>query len=380
MHDVKVGIDGRALLSEHTGIAVYTAQIARGLASRPGVDVRVFAPRRIDSAAGLPASVLTPSNGHRLGTVWLQSRLPKELSEEGCDVLLSAVTIAPARLDLPYVPVVHDLTPLAHPEWHRRKTVVAFLPWIERTLERSARVIAVSRATADDLARRFPDVASRTVVIEHGVDPRFSPEPAEPGEAEAVRRRFVGGRRYVLHLGTLEPRKNVATLVAACERLWSDDPRRPDLLLAGSAGWKSDDLLARIARSPFAAKIHRAGYVDADSIPALLRSADVFCYPSREEGFGLPVLEAMASGTAAVISDAAALREVAQDAALSAPAEDPVALADALARLLDDGELRRERVALGLRRAAAFGWPSAAERTERVLREAVESGSGRTRR
>jgi glycosyltransferase involved in cell wall biosynthesis len=94
----------------------------------------------------------------------------------------------------------------------------------------------------------------------------------------------------------------------------------------------------------------------------------------------LPVLEAMASGTAAVISDAAALREVAQDAALSAPAEDPAALADALARLLDDGELRRERVALGLRRAAAFGWPSAAERTERVLREAVESGSGRSRR
>ncbi len=380
MHDVKVGIDGRALLSEHTGIAVYTASIARGLAALPNVDVRVFAPRRIDSAAGLPASILSRSHGHRFGTLWVQSRLPRDLAAERCDVLLSAVTIAPARLDLPYVPVVHDLTPLTHPEWHRRKTVAAFLPWIERTLERSARVIAVSRATADDLARRFPDVASRTVVIEHGVDPRFSPEPAEPGEAEAVRARFTRGRRYILHLGTLEPRKNAATLVAACERLWSEDARRPDLLLAGSAGWKSGALLSRIARSPFSGRIHRAGYVDADSVPAILRSADVFCYPSLEEGFGLPVLEAMASGTAAVISDAAALREVAQDAALAVAPQDAAGLAETLARLLDDGDLRQVHVARGLRRAAAFGWPAAAERTERTLREAAESGHGRSGR
>jgi alpha-1,3-rhamnosyl/mannosyltransferase len=290
------------------------------------------------------------------------------------------VTIAPARLDLPYVPVVHDLTPLTHPEWHRRKTIVAFLPWIERTLERASRVIAVSHATADVLARRFPDVRGRTVVIGHGVDPRFSPEPAQPGESEAMRARFTRGRPYVLHLGTLEPRKNVATLVAACERLWSDDPRRPDLLLAGGAGWKSDALLASIARSPFSGRIHRAGYVAADSIPALLRSAEVFCYPSHEEGFGLPVLEAMAAGTAAVISDAAALREVAQDAALAVAPEDAAGLAEALRRLLEDPVLRREQIARGLRRAAAFRWPAAAERTGRILREAAESGSGRSRR
>ena len=379
MHDVRVGIDGRALLSEHTGIAVYTARIARGLFALPDVDVKVFAPRPIDSAAGLPASALARSNGHRFGTVWVQGRLPRDLAAEGCDVLLSAVTIAPARLDLPYVPVVHDLTPLTHPEWHRRKTVAAFVPWIERTLERSARVIAVSRATAEELARRFPEVASRTVVIEHGVDPRFSPAPGAPGEAEEMRGRFARGRRYILHLGTLEPRKNVATLVAACERLWRDDPRRPDLVLAGSAGWKSDGLLARIARSPFSGRIHRAGYVPADSVPALLRSAEAFCYPSHEEGFGLPVLEAMASGTPSVISDAAALREVAQDAALAVSPEDAPALAGALARLLEDPDLRREQIARGLRRAASFGWPAAAERTERVLREAAGSGSGRSR-
>jgi glycosyltransferase involved in cell wall biosynthesis len=320
------------------------------------------------------------TNGRRFGTVWVQTRLTRELAAEECDVLLSAVTIAPARISLPYVPVVHDLTPLTHPEWHRRKTVAAFLPWIERTLERSARVIAVSQATAAELGRRFPDVRARTAVIEHGVDPRFSPRPALPEEARATRAAHAKGRPFILYLGTLEPRKNVATLVAACERLWTDDPGRPDLLLAGSRGWKSDRLLARIARSPFADRIHVAGYVPADSVPALLRSASAFCYPSFEEGFGLPVLEAMASGTPAVISDAAALREVAQDAAVAIPANDPAGFAGALARMLDDEDFRRSRVELGIARAAAFRWPAAAERTGSVLREAAESARASSRR
>ncbi|HET9793248.1 MAG TPA: glycosyltransferase family 1 protein [Thermoanaerobaculia bacterium] len=378
---MKVGIDARALLSEHTGIAVYTAQIARGLSALPGVDVTLFAPREISLSAGsLPSSFRPGSNRRRFGTVWLQTRLSRDLAAEGCDVLLSAVTIAPARIDLPYVPVVHDLTPLTHPEWHRRKTIVAFLPWIEKTLERSARVIAVSQATAAELARRFPDVAARIAVIEHGVDSRFSPVAAEPGEADSVRAARTAGRPFILHLGTFEPRKNLGTLVAACERLWSEDPRRPDLLLAGSGGWKSEALLARIARSPFAERIHRAGYVPAEDVPALLRSAEAFCYPSREEGFGLPVLEAMASGTPAVISNAAALLEVARDAALAVAPDDVAGFAGALARFLDDRDLRRTQIERGLARAAGFRWPAAAERTARVLRDAAESAGGRGER
>ena len=371
---VKVGIDARALLSERTGIGVYTEEIARGLSAISGIEVILFAPKEIPPAA-VPPGVRTRTDRHPFGTVWVQTLLPRRAAEERVDVLLSAVTIAPARLSIPSVPVVHDLTPLTHPEWHRRKTVVAFLPWIEKTLERAARVIAVSPATAAELAARFPDVRDRIAVIPHGVDPRFSADAAAEGEAEAVRRQYTGGRPYVLCFATLEPRKNLGALVAALERLWRQDENRPDLLLAGGAGWKSETLAAAIDASAYRGRIHRPGYVPADAVPALFRAAEAFCYPSHAEGFGLPVLEAMACGTPAVISTAPALLELAGDAALSAPAEDVGRLAEALASMLDDPATRRRCSERGLARAAAFRWSDAARMTADVLRASCAARS-----
>jgi glycosyltransferase involved in cell wall biosynthesis len=264
---------------------------------------------------------------------------------------------------------VHDLTPLSHPEWHRRKVVAAFLPWIERTLDRAAHVIAVSEATARDLRERFPEVSGRVTVVPHGVQSRFHPDDAE-GKAEATRREFARSRRYMLYLGTLEPRKNLLRLLSACERLWREKRSRPDLLLAGGAGWRSAALLERIARSPFRDKIHRVGYVDPEDAPLLYRAAEVFCYPSHEEGFGLPVLEAMACGTPAVISTTPALEETAGGAALSAPADDDASLAEAIARVLEEPGCRERLIASGLARARSFRWKESARKTAEVLRVA----------
>lgn len=367
---MKVGIDARALLTEKTGIGVYTEQIVRHLARDAELELHLFTPRELKPPSGLPANVRFHSDRHRFGTVWVQTHLPGRLLREECDVFLAPVTIAPSRVGIPSVPVVHDLTPLVHPEWHRRKVVVAFLPWIEKTLDRAARIIAVSQATARDLARRFPETASRIAVVENGVDSRFA--PGGSGEAdEELRRKYAKGNRFILHLGTLEPRKNIQTLVAACERLWRDKRSRPDLLLAGGAGWKSAPLLARIARSPFRDKIHRIGYVPADLAPSLYRAAEVFCYPSYSEGFGLPVAEAMACGTAAVISKDEALLETAGGAASSASADDPLALAEALARVLEEPGAREEHVRRGLLRASTLRWSSSAEKTAGVLRSAL---------
>lgn len=363
---MNVAVDARALLSERTGIGVYTEQIARGLAALPDVDVTLFAPRPLPAPV---AGVASRADCNTYGTLWLQTRLARRLAEARADVLLAAVTIVPARLDIPAVPVVHDLTPISHPEWHRRKTNAAFLPWIERTLARAPRVIAVSRTTAREIAERFPDVGGRVTVIPHGVDPRYGPSGL-PGERERVRQRYAGGRPYVLSLATLEPRKNLAGLIAACERLWREGARYPDLLLAGGPGWKSESLHTRIGRSPFRDRIHLAGYVPEDDAPALFRSAEAFGYPSFAEGFGLPVLEAMASGVPAVVSTAPALVELAGGAAAAAPADDPDAIAAALASVLDDGPVRRSAIDGGLARAARFRWDAAAEATAEVLRDA----------
>lgn len=374
MPRMNVGIDARALLAERTGIGVYTEEITRGLAREPGFEVTLFSPRPIAARDAFPSNVREHAVGRRYGTVWVQTNLAAAVDRAACDVLLSAVTIAPTRLAIPSVPVVHDLTPLTHPEWHRRKTVVAFVPWIEKTLERAARVIAVSQTTADELARLYPEVRAKISVVPNGVDARFSPS-AGAGERESVRRERTGGRPYILYLGTLEPRKNLTTLVAACEKLWRERPALPDLLLAGSSGWKSESLLDAIARSPFRGRIHVSGYVPREAAPALLRSAEAFCYPSLAEGFGLPVLEAMASGTPAVISDAPALREVAGDAAISVPARDASALAQALQVLLESESARTSFVERGLRRASRYPWSTAAEKTAAVLRAACSGGT-----
>lgn len=365
-----VGIDARALLTERTGIGVYTENIACRLAQRPGWEVILFAPRTITGRDRFPANIRFCEDNGGWGTAWVQTTLSSRLKREGCDVLLGAVSIIPSRGNVPAVAVIHDLTPLTHPEWHRQKTIAGFAPWIERTVARAARIIAVSRATARDVVAHFPEAESKTHVVENGVDPIFY-SSADASESDRTRSRWTQGRRFLLYLGTLEPRKNLERLVAASEILWTKWPEAPDLLLAGGRGWKSKPLLARIANSPFRGRIHLAGYVSQEEAPSLYRAAEIFCYPSLAEGFGLPVLEAMACGAPVVISDAEALLEVTGGAALSAPAGNEEALATAIERLLADGNLREEIVRRGKERAEQFSWEPAAEKTAEILTAAA---------
>lgn len=370
---MRIAIDARALLGQSTGIGTYTRGIAAALAAMPAQDVALFSPRPLpDAYRGGPWTVRADS--HPFGIVWLQTTLPRRLRDWNADVLLAALTIAPARGTVPYVSVVHDLTAWTNPEWHARRTVVGFVPMWEKTLERAAALVCVSRATARELVRRYPEAGPRIRVVPHGLDPAFSPA-SDPRTAERTRRRYAAGSRFVLYLGTLEPRKNVEQLVAACERLWARRRSRPDLVLAGGIGWKTSALARRIARSHFRDKIHQIGYAPRDVARELYRAAEVFVYPSFVEGFGLPVLEAMASGVPVVASTAEALREVGGEAALYAPAEDVGALAAAVERALEDEPTRDRLRAAGLARAATFSWERAGRETLEALEGALTGGA-----
>ena len=370
---MRVAIDGRALLSDSTGIGTYTKGIADGLASRPGFEVRLFAPRALPDSVE-PAGWTVQSDSHPSGMVWAQTTLSRRVRGWGGDVLLSALTIGPSFGWLPFVSVVHDLTAWTHPEWHSRRTVVGFLPLWERTAERASRLICVSHATARELSDLYPETRTRIRVIANGVDARFTPRP-EGREQEHTRSRYSGGRRFILYLGTLEPRKNVETLVAACERIWSRRRSRPDLVLAGGAGWKTASLHRRIARSPFRDKIHLPGYAPREATRQLYQAAEVFVYPSHAEGFGLPVAEAMACGVPVVASTAQALLEVGGDAVLYADPRDPADLARQIERALEDEAVRSSLKTAGPVRAAAFSWAAACASTARVLEEAAADGS-----
>ncbi len=369
---MRIAIDARALLPQATGIGTYTRGIAAALAARNGATLALFSPRPLPEGREQgPWTVFTDS--HPFGMLWAQTTLPSRARRWGADVLLSALTIGPfAARDLPFVSVVHDLTPWTHPEWHARRTLIGFLPLWERTLERAARLLCVSETTARELVERYPEAAPRVRVARNGVDPDLSPGPWPPGaEAEKTRRQHANGERYLLSLSTLEPRKNVESLVLACERLWSRRRSRPDLVLAGGVGWKSGPLLRRIGRSPFRDKIHVVGYTPPRAARELYRAAEAFVYPSLSEGFGLPVLEAMACGVPVVASTAAALTEVGGDAALYAPARDVAELSRQIERALEDEPLRARLRSAGPLRAGEFTWAAAAEATASALEEAV---------
>jgi glycosyltransferase involved in cell wall biosynthesis len=369
---MRIAVDARALLGQSTGIGTYTRGIARALSARDSLEVGLFSPRPIPDPPASNGSLSIHADAQRFGTVWLQTTFPGRAAAWGANALLAALTIGPARGDIPFVSVVHDLTAVTHPEWHSARTLVGFLPLWQRTVERAAGFLCVSETTARELCAAYPEIRTRVSVAQNGVEEAFSPL-ADPAAAERTRRRFAGGRRFILSLGTLEPRKNLETLVAACERLWSRRRARPDLVMAGGHGWKASALHRRIARSPFRDKIHLPGYASRSLAADLYRAADAFVYPSLAEGFGLPVAEALACGTPVVASDIEASREVAGDAALYAPPRDVAAFDRAIEQALEDEPTRERLRAAGPARARLFSWERAAERTAEALARAGEN-------
>jgi len=373
---MRIAIDARALLPETTGIGTYTRFMAEALAGCGDVSVGMFSPRRLPDGRGQgPWTVHEDS--HPFGMLWAQTTLSSRARGWGADAILSALTIGPTiAADPPFVSVVHDLTAWTHPRWHAPRTVVGFVPLWERTVERASRFVCVSETTAKDLVEQFPETRGRIRVAPNGIDPVFSPAaPTARADLERTRRQHANGEPFILYLGTLEPRKNVETLVLACERLWSKRRSRPDLVLAGGVGWKSAGLLRRIARSAYRDKIHVVGYASREMALDLYRAAEVFAYPSLAEGFGLPPLEAMACGAPVVVSTADALVEVCGDAALYAPPRDTAELARQIETVLEDPAIRQRLRAAGPVRAARFTWDRAARVTLAALKEAAGEGA-----
>jgi glycosyltransferase involved in cell wall biosynthesis len=318
-------------------------------------------------AAGIPVEV-QPA---KLGVWWQQVELPRRLARGDVDLFFSPLQTLPLRCPVPAVVTVHDLTVLLRPEDHTFKVVWSQLPFLGRSLARARRVIAVSHATAGDLLRQFPECRGKVRVVHEGVAPEF--RPADDETVARIRRGLGAPRGYLLFVGTLEPRKNVAALLTAWESLAAGDPEFPPLLLAGGAGWHSRRLARRIeALRPLG--LRHLGRLEEDRLVELFQGATAFAYPSLHEGFGLPLLEAMACGVPCVTSDVSSLPEVAGGATLTVDPRDTAALAAALGRLVADRGLAAELAARGRQRAAAFTWPRAAAETEETLREALAAG------
>jgi len=375
---IRVSIDVSAVPAEPVGAGRYTIDLVAALARRPDVALELWSRRRDDqrwsamSRLGpTPVGVRSVAPRRRpLRLAWEQLRLPSLLAKGDSEVHHGPHYTMPERARLPMVVTVHDLTFLDHPEWHERSKVPVFRRAIRRAADRADALVCVSERTAELLQERVRP-HGRVFVVPHGVDhERFRPEESVSGSDERVLARLGVTSPYVLFVGTIEPRKAVPELVGAYSRLVCGGASRHgrfgelSLVLAGGAGWGADDLPGVIASSGVEAKVARLGYVDDEAVPALLRRAAVVAYPAREEGFGLPALEALACGAPLVTTEGTAMAEMAGDAALLVPPGDIDALAEALADALEatpraatQAEARRT---LGLQAAARHTWERSA--------------------
>ncbi len=312
--------------------------------------------------AGVEVHALAPdSRPARLA--WEQTAGPRVARRLRPDVWHAPHYTMPLRSGTPTVVAMHDLTFFDHPEWHERSKVLYFRKMIAAAARRADLIVTGSHDAAAGLQSRFRP-PGEIVVIHHGVDhARFAPATDGPSSAaadwDALRRHGIRAP-YIAFASTIEPRKDVPTLVRAFARVAATHPDL-QLVLAGGDGWGVADARAAITASGVATRILRPGYVDDPTLAALFRRAEAIAYPSLVEGFGMPALEALASGTPLVTTSGSSLEEVVGDAGLLVPPADADALARALSTVLDEPDVANRLRAAGPNRAARFTWERSIE-------------------
>lgn len=300
--------------------------------------------------------------------LWEQTALP--LAARGLDLLHGLAFVAPLLAPCPTVVTVYDLSFLRMPERFRRGNRWYLQMFTRWSCHRARRIIAISQNTRRDLVALFGLPAERIDVVTPGVGPQFRPLP--PDQVAAFRRAKGLPDHFVLYLGTLEPRKNLSTLLEAFARLRAQPNRHLKLVLAGGKGWMFAEMFARVRALGLENAVIFPGYVPDEELPLWYNAATVFVYPSLYEGFGMPPLEALACGTPAIVSNASALPEVVGEAGVLVRPDDVGEWAQALQRVLDDAALRAELGARGRAHAARFSWERAAAETVAVYRRILE--------
>lgn len=375
---MRIGVDVRCLMDgTRTGVEEYTLHVLRAVMAAAPADTFVLLansrrPPHLPAFEGANVETRTfsyPNTLFNLSLKMLQAPALDRLAR-GMDVFfVPAFRLAPLTSRCPLVLTVHDLSFVRYPWFFSRdRRVWHHLMEPRRLAERAARVITVSQATARDVAALYGVVPERLTVIPSGIPPHMRHLSEDDPRAEEVRARYRLPARYVLFLGTLEPRKNLSGLLAAYARV-RDHGLPHALVLAGVRGWLPDTFFDRVRAHPYARDIRFTGFIEDADKPAVYRLAELFVYPSYYEGFGFPPLEALACGTPVVTSATSAMPEIAGPwAALVNPA-DPGELAEVMIDRLRTPTPVPAQVSAEI--STRYSWERAGSETLRVLREAA---------
>jgi glycosyltransferase involved in cell wall biosynthesis len=371
---MRIGIDATAMPRQRTGAGNYIFNLVRALSRIDDAnEYVVFAKSHHVEELSISADNFTfvrtdpPSRGLRL--LWEQTALPMHAKRHRLDVLHSPHYTMPVIASCPRVVTFHDATFFLFPELHQ-PIKRAFFPRMIRWSGRHAdELIADSESTRQDIIAQCGVSPDRI----HTVHIAASADCAPPDESElldVLSRHGLERGRYLLYVGVLEPRKNVPQLVEAFGRVAAACPSLM-LVIAGRKGWMYDSIFERVVSLGLLERVRFLGYVATEELGSLYAGSRAFVYPSRYEGFGIPVLEAMQAGAAVITSDRSSLSEIAGDAALLVDPDDVSALAEALKLVVTDDALARSLVDRGLKRAAMFSWDRTAAATLAVYRLAA---------
>ncbi len=293
--------------------------------------------------------------------LWEQVIQPLALRQIKPDLYHAMAFVAPRWVPCPFVVTVYDLSFIRYPQvlsGARRSYLQLFT---QSTCERAARVIAISESTANDLVELMGIPREKIDVAVPGIAHEFCPKPVE--EVETFRRKNNLPDRFLFFLGTLEPRKNLPMLLRAYAQLPKSDREAVHLILGGGKGWMYDEIFATIDQHELADTVHVPGFVDADSLVWWYNAAEALVYPTLFEGFGIPIVEAMACGTPVIASNTSSLPEAAGEAGVLLPPDDESAWTQALSRMIHDTAWRTERSQHSLTWAAQFSWERTAQQT-----------------
>jgi glycosyltransferase involved in cell wall biosynthesis len=311
---------------------------------------------------------------------WAQWAVARTAQRRGADLLHLPVGVGPIRCSLPYVVTIHDLAVLRFPErfriWFRNYSRFV----LPRLAANAAKIIAVSEASRNDIIEYLDQSPERVVAVPNGVAPGFGPRSRDLDETVAVRQRYGLQADFALTVGSVEPRKNLVRLLRAVSAL-RRDPATSDVQLVhvGPPGWLNRDVILAHRELGLESAVRFLGYVPTAELPTLYSLARLLVYPSLYEGFGLPVLEAMACGCPVVTSNTSSLPEVAGSAAVLVDPTSTDSIAEGLRRVWSDAALQAKLREMGLVRAGQFSWQRTARETVQVYHSVLESAGDRSR-
>jgi glycosyltransferase involved in cell wall biosynthesis len=374
---MRIGIDATALPPQPVGAGNYIIQLIRALASlNVNDEFVIFAHQKGHALINLSQEdsfewiILEDRNpGSRL--IWEQTLFPQLVKKSGVNLLHSLHYTRPMKLPCASVVTFHDMTFFLYPELHTRAKRLFFPLAIRASARRADALIAVSESTRQDVIRVLGISPEKIITIQSGVDPAFRPINDTVAKGK-IAEKYDLPERFILYVGLIEPRKNLPMLISAFKR-FIDSGKDYKLVLVGSYGWMYEKLLKQINNLDLEGMIYFTGYVSQEDLPLVYNLSSLFVYPTIYEGFGLPVLEAMACGVPVITTDVSSLPEIVGEAGMLVPVNDVEALYGAMIAVLGDEDLRRKMINKGMQRAAKFTWEQTAKLTFQVYQQVMRT-------